>query len=120
MELTIPADRMAASRARRSLHPFRGGLPASVYEDLKLLTSELVTNCVRHAGLDPKDVIGLSARSRPGVLRVEVTDGGGGFQPGSPRPTGAGGWGLFLVDRIADRWGVQGTNGTIVWFEIDL
>lgn len=30
-----------------------------------------------------------------------------------------GGWGLLLVDRIADRWAVTSTaTGTCVWFEI--
>ena len=24
-----------------------------------------------------------------------------------------------LVDKLADRWGVEGSNGTCVWFEID-
>jgi hypothetical protein len=31
----------------------------------------------------------------------------------------AGGWGLYLVDRIADHWAVTPTgSGTWVWFEI--
>ena len=36
-----------------------------------------------------------------------------------PNADHSGGWGLFLVDRIADRWGVRRTpSGTSVWFEI--
>lgn len=35
------------------------------------------------------------------------------------RPDETGGWGLVLVDRIADRWAVTRTaTGTCVWFEI--
>ena len=28
-------------------------------------------------------------------------------------------WGLYLVDQLADRWGVSNSDGTSVWFEID-
>ena len=37
-----------------------------------------------------------------------------------PDPTRASGWGLFLVDELADRWGVEPADpGTLIWFEID-
>jgi anti-sigma regulatory factor (Ser/Thr protein kinase) len=52
-----------------------------------------------------------------------VTDSGPGFEPEQPRPTPhvdrPGGWGLCLVDRLADRWGVDSGNRTAVWFELD-
>ena len=60
----------------------------------------------------PRDRIG-----RP----LEVIDPGAGFEP-LPRVAGqsqAGGWGLYLVDQIADRWGVVPGDGTHVWFELD-
>src|SRR5207253_1270255 len=55
-------------------------------------------------------------------LRVEVTDRGPGFEPGSPLPSmyQDSGWGLYLVEQIADRWGVKQEEGTCVWFEVDL
>jgi anti-sigma regulatory factor (Ser/Thr protein kinase) len=56
-----------------------------------------------------------------GALHVEVCDSGTGFEP-RPREPGqskAGGWGLYLVDRLTDRWGVACNNLTRVWFEID-
>ena len=30
------------------------------------------------------------------------------------------GWGLYLVEQIANRWGVKQEEGTVVWFEVDL
>ena len=36
-----------------------------------------------------------------------------------PRPDQLSGRGLFLVQQLADRWGVAGPDGTLVWFEID-
>jgi hypothetical protein len=54
-------------------------------------------------------------------VRVEVGDLGPGFDPG-PRDLdreSPSGWGLYLVDQLADRWGVTRAGGTRVWFEID-
>ena len=61
------------------------------------------------------------SRSRTSSVRVEVADPGQGFEP-APRDeamTKPGGWGLYLVDRIADRWGVIRNRMNRVWFEID-
>jgi hypothetical protein len=57
---------------------------------------------------------------------VEVADAGQGFDhTTAPRPRSVNGvvepsgWGLFLVDQIADRWGaVQVEGETRVWFEL--
>ncbi len=57
---------------------------------------------------------------------VEVADGGQGFDHAlAPRPRlpasepEPSGWGLFLVEHIADRWGAVQTDGeTRVWFEL--
>ena len=44
-----------------------------------------------------------------------------GFKPGKPKPRGAdGGFGLFLVERMASRWGIDTRDGTRVWFELEL
>jgi hypothetical protein len=54
-------------------------------------------------------------------VRVAVLDEGAGFaREETPfRRDESGGWDLFLVDRIADRWAVVPTaTGTWVWFEI--
>ena len=90
--------------------------------DVRLLVSELVTNAVRHAGLDAGAPIRLMIAAGDAVLRIEIADGGSGFEPRAPDPdpTRASGWGLFLVDELADRWGVEPADpGTLIWFEID-
>jgi hypothetical protein len=53
------------------------------------------------------------------MVRVEVVDSGTSIGVAMCRPDGIGGWGLRLVDRIADRWGVIGETGAHVWFELD-
>src|SRR5207245_2733634 len=51
-------------------------------------------------------------------VRVEVSDPGPGFQPRTAGPE-PGGFGLMLVERLADRWGVDPGGRSRVWFEID-
>ena len=90
-------------------------LTDGISDTLRLLVSEVVTNAVRH-GADGRPVE-LRA-SWNAEVRVEVSDHGQGFTP-TPR-RGAldepGGFGLFLVGRLADRWGVETNHGTTVWF----
>ena len=89
--------------------------------DLRLLVSEVVTNAVRHANLATGDAISLVVELNRSTLRVEVHDPGGGFVPStpSPDPTRPSGWGLYLVAELADRWGVDSDEATLVWFEFD-
>ena len=56
------------------------------------------------------------------ALRVEVTDQGAGFEPTVLRPDPGerpGGWGLWLVDQLTDRWGVDFSHSTRVWCEFE-
>ena len=121
VDLRLSGDLTAASEARRSLAAVKGSLSPETFEDVRLLVTELVTNSVRHADLDQGDDIRLRVVSNGRVVRVEVVDKGRGFKPrGRNAPlTQASGWGLYLVDQLADRWGVEGNDGTCVWFEID-
>jgi anti-sigma regulatory factor (Ser/Thr protein kinase) len=101
-------------------------LDPRVAENAELLVSELVTNSVLHAGLPEEASIEFSVRASAEVLMVEVADAGQGFDHTSmlrPRAVAGAaemsGWGLFLVDRIADRWGAVEMDGeTRVWFEL--
>jgi anti-sigma regulatory factor (Ser/Thr protein kinase) len=87
-------------------------------ETLRLLVTELVTNSVRHSGADSVELTVLVGNS---AVWTEVTDAGPGFdsaKTGEPS-TDHTGWGLFLVERLAQRWGVDKLGGaTKVWFEL--
>ena len=100
------------------------GLPldVSARTDLKLLTHEVVSNSVQHAGMNPKDPIRLNVYLGPGWARVEVWDTGPGFsaEPTPPHNSAERGRGLLVLDKLSDRWGVQSGECTCVWFEIDL
>jgi anti-sigma regulatory factor (Ser/Thr protein kinase) len=116
-----PTD--AAITARRAVAAGDGVLPAAVREDVLLLVTELVTNAVRHARIGPDRPVRVDVRRSVGSVRVEVADRGAGFTqvatPCRPRDE-PGGSGVFLVEQISHRWGVDATApGTCVWFEID-
>ena len=51
-------------------------------------------------------------------MRLEVTDPGAGFEPGGHGPRPDGGYGLHLLDRLAARWGVAGSEPVTVWVEL--
>jgi anti-sigma regulatory factor (Ser/Thr protein kinase) len=123
LAIRLQAGPTAARRARDALVGLRDGISPGPFEDVRLLVSELVTNSIRHAGLGPDAWIDLRAKATPNHFRVEVSDSGPGFQyreqPLSMYQTS--GWGLYLVERIADRWGVDRDGSrTTVWFEMDL
>ena len=118
MKLLATPD--APRDARHALDRLAPEVPQDVLENVRLLVSELVTNCIRHAGVDPNAAIELKVSPRNSVIRVEVSDPGEGFEPAPVTLSiySTSGWGLYLVEQSADRWGVSVENGTKVWFEI--
>jgi anti-sigma regulatory factor (Ser/Thr protein kinase) len=120
MQLSLPVDASTPGVARTAIGE-RAFVPPRVLLDLQLLVSELVTNSLRHADLALGQRIELRVEVVPGTVRVEVEDPGRGFTPTPRRADDLrdDGWGLYLVERIADRWGVAGGPPAIVWFEID-
>jgi two-component sensor histidine kinase len=116
----LNAGPMAGPGARRALLTGNGALPSSVRDDVLLLVTELVTNAVRHANAGPDGVVRVELRRGPDFVRVAVSDDGAGFKAEAPLERDqADGWGLALVDRIADRWAITPTaSGTCAWFEM--
>ena len=119
VELRLPPDPIATTLARAAVAAVGSGLPEAVVSDVELLTSEVVSNAVRHANLDPSQEIVLRIVS-DGYVRVEVADPGPPFEAKRRRRgSGSSGWGLFLVDALATSWGVEPEGrGKKVWFEL--
>lgn len=95
-------------------------------DDAQLMATELVSNSMRHAGLGPGDVIEMTATWTGRTLRVAVRDAGSRTPPehvlaGSirPSPSGRSGWGLYLVDKLATRWGTKVGGRVGFWFELE-
>lgn len=86
-------------------------------EDALLLVSELLTNASLHA--DGCHELVLTSGD---VLRIEVYDGATALPTRHPAPQRGvpGGRGLYIVDRLSDRWGAHAhEHGKAVWAEID-
>jgi anti-sigma regulatory factor (Ser/Thr protein kinase) len=129
--IEAPVDRLAfelsggleaAAVARRAIVAGDGRLPGAVREDVLLLVTELVTNAVRHADGGPECPLQVELLYGPGRVAAAVAERGPDqtWHRDPSAGTQSGGWGLFLVDRIADRWGIErAASGSRVWFEID-
>ena len=116
---TFSVDASAPTEARRfACETASSCADDRTVADLGLLVSELVTNSVVHGGgaswVRVEVVVGEH-------VRAEVIDSGHGlvFHPHhtiEPR----GGFGLYLVQRIAESWGMSVGAATRVWFSLPL
>jgi anti-sigma regulatory factor (Ser/Thr protein kinase) len=108
-------------RVRESLRDLE--LPTALKDQAELLVSEMVTNSILHSGLRPEDEIRICATWSGTRLRVDVRDRHRTPRPsplaGSirPEPGAESGWGLYLVDRLASRWGIRSWG---YWFELEI
>jgi len=98
------------------------GIDQSSCFTVVLLVSEVVTNAVLHSEGPVDSPIGLHISVGEDVVRVTVTDAGEGFTPvpRDPESREGGGYGLYLLEKSASRWGVSALDGTCVWFEVAL
>ncbi|MGI5321146.1 SpoIIE family protein phosphatase [Actinomadura nitritigenes] len=115
---TFPALPESAAHAREFV---RDRLAASVASDVvctvELLVSELVTNAVLHTRTE----VGVSVRSEDGTVHAQVVDGEPrrGLVPRRRHPYTDTGRGLYLVERLASRYGAEtGRKSKTVWFEL--
>ena len=117
VNLHLPSRPDSPMTARHSLAELEGSVPPETMARLRLLVTELVANSVRHARGTP---ITVAVRLEGDLVRADVSDGGAGFDPpdSDPNPLKSAGWGLFLVRKIAKRWGSEQATGT-VWFELE-
>lgn len=117
VRLDLPSGLDAPRVARQAFDAIHHGLDREVEYTVKLLISELVSNSVKHCG---QGSVHVEIEAIGGIVRVDVIDRGPAFIP-APRtaaPEVEGGWGLVLVDELADRWG-SFHESAHVWFEID-
>lgn len=119
-EVRLPSRPESALAARRITHGVvlrQWALSPQTAEYAVLLVSELVGNAVRHTGAR---VFGLRMLRRRGWIRIEVRDPSRGLPCLMPvHEMDTNGRGLFLVDRLSGRWGVDLLpRGKTTWFEM--
>lgn len=119
-ELRVPLTAAAAATIRHAIADVLAGhVPNRTVADAQLVLSELVTNSVRHAGLDAGAVLRIAASLTGGVLRLEVIDEGrNGAVAVRPPSIAGGGFGLNVVEMLSRAWGVERQGGTRVWVEM--
>jgi anti-sigma regulatory factor (Ser/Thr protein kinase) len=110
-------DLASVSEARRHVREVLRDQPRGVVDVAELLTSELVTNAIRHGASGFELKIELDEN-----VRVEVRDEGAGnphvISAGPQDPSGRG---LGIVEALSIAWGVIPTaDGKTVWYELPL
>jgi anti-sigma regulatory factor (Ser/Thr protein kinase) len=122
VSFTVPGGKRAAGMARRSVLSTKAGIPGVIRHRLALLLSELVTNAIQHGGAGPHETIKVQLASTRKRVRVEVLDPGSNQSGARERLEEGGGYGLLLVDHLADAWGREPmeSGGCRAWFELDL
>lgn len=116
--LRIPASDLAAGNARLHIHAALSGAVThpDTLHTAGLLTSELVTNAVRHTSTDPIPVTVTVEQE----VTVEVWDNDPApISLPAPGIGATSGRGLFLVDALSTAWGcTQDGTGKVVWFRL--
>ncbi|MGI8944641.1 MAG: ATP-binding protein [Thermoleophilaceae bacterium] len=121
-EFELNAHPASVAEARRRMSELAEPLiEQSRMADLQLVLSEVVSNAVRHGS--PHATIKLAITPKQDYLCVQVTDAGSGLapRPRATEPDEHGGWGFFLIEHFARRWGMtREAEHTRVWFEFDI
>jgi anti-sigma regulatory factor (Ser/Thr protein kinase) len=107
----------AVGAARRALREWETHFQPDLFYDLSLCVSELVTSRVQHAA---GDEIELSVRRDQRLVRAEISDPREDVVVTELPDTSPADWGMYIIDHVADRWGVDRSARTVVWCEIDL
>jgi hypothetical protein len=120
-EITLLADVQAPGLARQATRRVLTSWHVSHLEETAVLfVSELVTNAVQHV-CTGGSMLALRLEAAGTSLRIEVHDADSHWpQPGTPSGLDESGFGLVIVDALANKWGVTETaTGKAVWAELD-
>ncbi|MEX2195254.1 MAG: ATP-binding protein [Thermoleophilaceae bacterium] len=123
--LRLPRRPDAAFAARQAVDALSSEIDEVALSDVRLLVTELIASRVQRPAGTAAAWVELDVELDDGRLHVEVKDYGQrwAFEP-SPftfEPEASSGWGLYLVDRLADRWALErGESHIRIWFELDL
>jgi anti-sigma regulatory factor (Ser/Thr protein kinase) len=121
--IRIPGGPRASSDARAALtDELASRVDDDRLRDLHLVVSEIVNNSVLHGRVGEDGWIEIDCSVGDGHLRVEVRDTGVQGTPAQREPDygDGGGFGLFIVDALCARWGVEHDPRLRVWFELGL
>jgi two-component sensor histidine kinase len=119
-QIQFQADLEAPAKARRECAAqTQSVVSRDVAATACLLVSELVSNTVRHGDCQPDDTLELLIDRESESLRVAVCQRSviGALRVATDQVVREGGWGLMLVDKLAEEWGVD-YDPNCVWFKL--
>jgi anti-sigma regulatory factor (Ser/Thr protein kinase) len=122
MLAVLPGTPESVSAARRIARELLGDDHPAI-ETTMLLISELVTNAVQHSRSgEPGGRVTVVLCTGPAGILIQVSDGGGPSEPRMAAVPGDGaehGYGLVLVDALAERWGsICSPEGRVTWCRV--
>jgi anti-sigma regulatory factor (Ser/Thr protein kinase) len=121
-EIALPRGSRAPGAARIVVdHCLSGLVTQRILDDVELLVSELVTNSLDHGELGDSDRVLVRVYLATDTLRLEIENPGTAGVVAARVPdqrSRPGGFGLYLVELLAARWGVNRNRDTSVWFEM--
>lgn len=112
----LPTGAHAPVEARRALVKVPGISGEIGYKAL-LLVSEVVTAWVPRAQARRLPAIPLRVNVSDDRVRVEITDDGNSGEPSRGIPVDS--YSRRILQRTADRWGLESNHGAMIWFELD-
>jgi anti-sigma regulatory factor (Ser/Thr protein kinase) len=110
---SFPPEIASGHRAQEFVAQLLGGHAFDTIA-ARIVTSELVTNAVEHAGSD----VTVAVSEAPDHVRIDVTDADFNHElhPRSPGIESESGRGLLMVDELSTDWGVEPhRSGKTVW-----
>ena len=106
--IELRADPSSCAATRRLVEQLREVLPDPLVQDLLLVADELVTQALLVGHLDPaRDMIIFELDAGRFDVTVAVEDQTDAFRPRPPTRREEQGLGLVIIERIADRWGIE-------------
>jgi hypothetical protein len=117
IELSLEPE--SAARARAAISPLEPHADASSLDDVRLLVTELLADALATEPRPENGRVNVEAQAQDGVTRVAVRFDDVALQlPGKKPQPAEQGWGVYLVQTLATRWGARRTDAsTYVWFE---
>jgi hypothetical protein len=109
----------SARLARSALEPVRQFLDKTRFEDLRLVIHELIIEAVGGLDSTQRERISLQVECDADRVRASIGDGASAyFLPSRVPQPGEVGWAVYLVQRLADVWGVRRDGDrSAVWVE---
>jgi anti-sigma regulatory factor (Ser/Thr protein kinase) len=117
--IELPLEPESAGRARDAIEPLRPQADGSAFDDVRLLVSELVCDALATERQQANGTVSVEARALDGATRVTVGLEGVALRLKAEKPQPEEpGWGVYLVQTLAMRWGARRVpGGTDIWFE---